>query len=109
MENITQIDKLVNQILEFAKNQQEDIGYVLQNKTQKFTVYLYKNGIQQEDVVSFSDLSTKIPTGKYIINDITDNSFSLTNKGMYMDNPVVIRCVCGDYSIDINIKLRGLY
>lgn len=111
--NIT-ADMVVNVLDEPIEDKYElivspDVGYVLQNKTQKFTVYLYKNGIQQEDVVSFSDLSTKIPTGKYIINDITDNSFSLTNKGMYMDNPVVIRCVCGDYSIDINIKLRGLY
>ena len=48
MENITQIDKLVNQILEFAKNQQEDIEYVLQNNS-----YLIKEfiGIQKSQIL----------------------------------------------------------
>ena len=48
MENITQIDKLVNQILEFAKNQQEDIEYVLQNNS-----YLIKEfiGIQKNQIL----------------------------------------------------------
>lgn len=86
-----------------------NVNYVLQNKEQKFSVYLYKNGIKQDNAVSFADMSKNIPVGKYkiIVND--NNTFTLYNEGMYMNSPVVVRCVCDEYILDLKIKLRGLY
>ena len=86
-----------------------DVDYVLQNTSKQFSVYLYKNGIKQEDKVTFSNLTTGIPAGKYEIVVEGDNTFTLTNKGMFMESPVVIRCSCGDYQLELLIKLRGLY
>lgn len=86
-----------------------NIDYVLQNKSQQFVVYLYKNGIKQIDSVSFADMSVGIPVGKYTIVVDNNNAFTLFNKGMYMDAPVVVRCVCGETTLDMKIKLRGLY
>ena len=86
-----------------------NIDYVLQNKSQQFVVYLYKNGIKQTDGVSFADMSVGIPVGKYTIVVDNNNAFTLFNKGMYMNAPVVVRCVCGETTLDMKIKLRGLY
>ena len=86
-----------------------NINYVLQNTSQQFSVYLYKNGIKQDDAISFSDISSGIPVGKYTIVVDDDNSFTLYNNGMYMNNPVVIKCVSGATIKEFNIMLRGLY
>lgn len=86
-----------------------NINYVLQNTSQQFSVYLYKNGVKQTDEVVFTDLTEGVPTGKYFITVNDVNNFTVTNKGMYMNNPVVIRCTCGDLVIDLKIMLRGLY
>ena len=86
-----------------------NIDYVLQNTSQRFFVYLYKNGIKQDGEIVFQDISSGIPVGKYtiIVND--DNSFTLYNKGMYMGSPVVVRCTSNSISKDFNFILRGLY
>ena len=86
-----------------------NINYVLQNTSQQFSVYLYKNGIKQNDTVSFLDISSNIPAGKYTIIVDDDNSFTLYNNGMYMNNPVVVKCVSGTTIKEFNIMLRGLY
>ena len=86
-----------------------NINYVLQNTSQQFSVYLYKNGIKQNDAVSFLDISRDIPAGKYTIIVDDDNSFTLYNNGMYMNNPVVVKCVSGATIKEFNIMLRGLY
>ena len=86
-----------------------NINYVLQNTSQQFSVYLYKNGIKQDDAVSFLDISSGIPAGKYTIIVDDDNSFTLYNNGMYMNSPVVIKCVSGTTIKEFNIMLRGLY
>lgn len=86
-----------------------NITYVLQNTSQQFSVNLYKNGMKQTDEVTFIDLSTGIPSGKYVITGGDNNTFTLTNKSMYMGSPVTVRCSCRNYSIELSIKLRGLY
>ena len=72
-------------------------------------MYLYKNGIKQDDAVSFLDISSGIPAGKYTIIVDDDNSFTLYNSGMYMNSPAVIKCVSGTTIKEFNIMLRGLY
>ena len=86
-----------------------DIDYVLQGTSTTFSVDLYKNGQKQPDLVTFADLSQNIPVGKYIITSNDDNSFTITNKGMYMNSPVTIKCASGDYELFLYISLRGLY
>ena len=83
--------------------------YVLQGTSETFVVDLYKNGEKQSDVVTFADLSTDIPVGKYVITSDEPNTFTLTNKGMYMNAPVIVRCVSGTHELTLYIKLRGLY
>lgn len=94
---------------EFELIVEPNVGYVLQNKSQRFNVNLYKNGVKQNDIISFQDISVGIPTGKYRIEANQDNSFVLYNKGMYMAKPVIIRCVSDKQTMDLKIMLRGLY
>ena len=84
-------------------------NYILQDTSQKFAVYLYKNGIQQSDAVVFNDLTTGVPHNKYEIIVDDENSFTLYNMGMYMAEPVLIKCICGKYELELPILLRGLY
>ena len=105
--NISVIEEPTEDVYELIVD--PNITYVLQNKSQQFSVNLYKNGIKQADEVTFTDLSTGIPSGKYVITGGDNNTFTLTNQGMYMGSPVIVRCSCGDYSVELSIKLRGLY
>lgn len=105
--NISVVEEPTEDVYELIVD--PNITYVLQNKSQQFSVNLYKNGIKQTDEVTFTDLSTGIPSGKYVITGGDNNTFTLTNQGMYMGSPVIVRCSCGDYSVELSIKLRGLY
>lgn len=105
--NISVVEEPTEDVYELIVD--PNITYVLQNKSQQFSVNLYKNGIKQADEVTFTDLSTGIPSGKYVITGGDNNTFTLTNQGMYMGSPVIVRCSCGDYSVELSIKLRGLY
>lgn len=86
-----------------------NIDYVLQNTSTTFHVDLYKNGVKQPDIVTFADLSKNIPVNKYTITSDTDNEFTITNYGMYMESPVIVKCVSGAHELTLYIKLRGLY
>lgn len=86
-----------------------NVDYVLQNKSQQFVVYLYENGVKQLDHVSFADMSTNIPVGKYTIKVNDEHSFTLSNNGMYMNAPVIVKCMCRENTLELKIKLRGLY
>lgn len=105
--NISVVEEPTEDVYELIVD--PNVTYVLQNKSQQFSVNLYKNGIKQADEVTFTDLSTGIPSGKYVITGGDNNTFTLTNQGMYMGSPVIVRCSCGSYSIELSIKLRGLY
>lgn len=105
--NISVVEEPTEDVYELIVD--PNITYVLQNTSQQFSVNLYKNGIKQADEVTFTDLSTGIPSGKYVITGGDNNTFTLTNQGMYMGSPVIVRCSCGDYSVELSIKLRGLY
>jgi len=86
-----------------------DTDYVLQNKTQSYSVYLYVNGTRTEDAVSFSDITEGVPNDKYSFVVQDNNHFVIYNHGMYMQKPVVIKCICNETEMQLKIKLRGLY
>lgn len=104
---VSVVEEEVDDVYELLASPDKD--YVLQGVSETFVVDLYKNGVKQPDVVTFADLSTGIPVGKYTITSDVQNTFTLTNKGMYMGAPVIVRCVSGSHELTLYIKLRGLY
>ena len=104
---VSVVEEEVDDIYELLVSPDKD--YVLQGISETFVVDLYKNGVKQPDVVTFADLSTGIPVGKYTITSDVQNTFTLTNKGMYMGAPVIVRCVSGSHELTLYIRLRGLY
>ena len=105
--SINVVDTVIDDIYELVVS--PDVDYVLQGTSTTFTVNLYKNGAKQSDIVTFADLSKDIPANKYVITSDTDNTFTLTNNGMYMNAPVIIKCSAGEHELMLYIKLRGLY
>lgn len=104
---VSVVEEEVDDVYELLVSPDKD--YVLQGVSETFVVDLYKNGVKQPDVVTFADLSMGIPVGKYTITSDVQNTFTLTNKGMYMGAPVIVRCVSGSHELTLYIKLRGLY
>lgn len=104
---VSVVEEEISDVYELLVTPNKD--YVLQGTSETFVVDLYKNGEKQSDVVTFADLSTDIPVGKYVITSDEPNTFTLTNKSMYMNAPVIVRCVSGTYELTLYIKLRGLY
>ena len=104
---VSVVEEEVDDVYELLVSPDKD--YILQGVSETFVVDLYKNGVKQPDVVTFADLSTGIPVGKYTITSDVQNTFTLTNKGMYMGAPVIVRCVSGSHELTLYIKLRGLY
>ena len=105
--SINVVDTVIDDIYELIVS--PDVDYVLQGTSTTFTVNLYKNGAKQSDIVTFADLSKDIPANKYVITSDVDNAFTLTNNGMYMNAPVIIKCSTGEHELMLYIKLRGLY
>ena len=104
---VSVVEEEISDVYELLVTPNKD--YVLQGTSETFVVDLYKNGEKQSDVVTFADLSADIPVGKYVITSDEPNTFTLTNKGMYMNAPVIVRCVSGTHELTLYIKLRGLY
>lgn len=104
---VSVVEEEISDVYELLVTPNKD--YVLQGTSETFVVDLYKNGEKQSDVVTFADLSTDIPVGKYVITSDEPNTFTLTNKSMYMNVPVIVRCVSGTHELTLYIKLRGLY
>ena len=86
-----------------------NINSILQGDEQLFKVNLYKNGVIQDDNVTFTDITENVPFDKYKIILGDNNSFTLINNGKWTDYPVIIRCASGNYSLDLNIYLMGVY
>ncbi len=85
-----------------------DINYVLERETLTVNVYLYKNGIRQDDEIEVKDVSVDVPRCNYILQPGT-NSFTITNKKKYMDKPLRVQCSAKDIVKVFDFTLRGLY
>ena len=86
-----------------------DQFYILQNSDIQYSCYLYKNGERMNDEFTFTDVSNNVPRDNYLIAVNDGNHFTVYNYRMYMNKPVIVRCMSGEHSEDIEIKLRGLY
>lgn len=86
-----------------------DNTFILEGNSQTFTSYLYINGIQQADIFSFVVADSNVPTDRYIINNMTNNSFDVENINMYLNSPLVINAISGSYIKQISILLTGAF
>lgn len=86
-----------------------DKYYVLQDRQTQYNCYLYLNGERLEDKFEFIDVSVNVPRDKYKIQIDDGNHFTIFNYGMYMNYPIIIKCISGEHVKNIEITLRGLY
>ena len=84
-------------------------NFVLEGETQVWTVYLYKNNVQQADVFVFSLNANTVPSDNYSYNVIDDNSFSVTNVDMFLTDVLEITATSGIRSADIEVTLKGAW
>lgn len=82
---------------------------ILEGESQTFTSYLYTNGVQQADIFTFSLANSNVPTNRYILSTLSNNSFSVENINMYLDYPLLINAVSGSYTKQISIVLAGAF
>lgn len=82
---------------------------IIEGETQTFTSYLYTNGVQQADVFTFSLANSNVPTNRYILSTLSNNSFSVDNINMYLDYPLLINATSGSYTKQISIQLNGAF
>lgn len=83
--------------------------YVLQDTSKTFAVNLYENGVLQQQPIVIRNVTVDVPDEKYEIIGGKDNTFTVVNKEMYMDAPLLIECSYQDTVKVFKIYLRGLY
>ena len=81
--------------------------YILEGDIQVFGCYLYLNSIQQSDAFTFTVANNNVPTANYIFTSLSNNTFSIANKAMYLYSTLDISCVSGIYSKTLSISLKG--
>jgi hypothetical protein len=86
-----------------------DTNYVLEESSQTWTVYLYKNNVVQADTFSFVLNSNTIPSDNYTYTAIDGNSFSVDNLEMFLGDTLDVTATSGIYSEIISIYLKGAW
>lgn len=84
-------------------------NYILEGLEQTWTVYLYKNGVQQSDAFVFTLDPNTVPNDNYIYTLLGDNSFKVKNVQRFLTDYLEVSCVSGSYSEIIQINLRGAW
>lgn len=84
-------------------------NYVYENEEIEFSVHLYKNNIQQSDVISFSLNTNNVPSDNYIYQVTGSNTFTIHNYKMFLNGTLDITATSGIYSKILSISLRGLW
>jgi hypothetical protein len=85
------------------------MNYILESESQTYTVYLYKNNIQQADAFVFVLDANTVPASKYSYSILGDNSFRITNIGMFLTDTLDVTATSGVYSKVINVALKGAW
>jgi uncharacterized protein YjdB len=84
-------------------------NYVLEDEERTWSVYLYKNGVQQADTFVFTLDANTVPSANYIYTVTGGNSFKIQNFGMFLTDTLNVTATSGAHSRDINISLRGAW
>jgi hypothetical protein len=82
-------------------------NYILEGDVQIYGCYLYLNGIQQPDAFVFTIANNNVPVNNYVFTVLSNNSFSIANKAMYLYSTLDINCVSGIYNQTLSINLKG--
>lgn len=82
-------------------------NYVLETTVKSFQTVLYLNNVPSSSTFIYSIISGGVPSDNYIFSVIDGNNFKIENIEKYLDEYLVIRCVSGIYTKDIQILLRG--
>jgi len=83
-----------------------DINYILEGSSQTYSVYLYKDGVQQSDVFSIS-CSGSVPTTSYTFTQTNGNTFVINNITKDMSSHLTIECTSGTNTKNHIVYLRG--
>lgn len=67
-----------------------DVNYVLENQTQTFSAYLYKNNVSQADAVSFTLNPNSVPSDHYTFTPVDANHFSIENNEMFLSDFITV-------------------
>jgi hypothetical protein len=82
---------------------------ILEGSSQTYTVYLYKNNIQQADAFVFTLDSNTVPAANYIYTVLGDNSFKIENVEMFLTDTLEVTATSGVYSKVMNYSLKGAW
>ncbi len=86
-----------------------DVNYILEGVETTWTVYLYKNGVQQADAFVFTLDPNTVTATSYTYTLLGANSFKVKNIKKFLTDVLEINCVSGVYSKVITINLRGAW
>lgn len=86
-----------------------NVNYILETQSTTYSVYLYKNNIQQSDTFTFNLDPRTVPSDNYTYLVIDGNTFIVSNLKMYLLDYLIVNADQGSYNQDIQIILRGAY
>ena len=86
-----------------------DINYILEGVEKTWTVYLYKNGVQQADTFVFTLDPNTVTTANYTYTVLGNNSFKIKNIKKFLTDVLEVTCTSGIYSRVISVSLRGAW
>jgi hypothetical protein len=86
-----------------------DRNTILEESTQSWDVYLYKNGVQEADVFTFSLDPNTVPSANYFYNTSGGNSFSIQNLKRFTADTLDVTATSGIYSATIKVTLLGAW
>jgi hypothetical protein len=84
-------------------------NYILEGVEQTWTVYLYKNNVQQLDAFVFALDSNIVPSANYTYTVLGANSFKIKNIQRFLTDIVEVNCTSGIYSQVVSVSLRGAW
>jgi hypothetical protein len=80
---------------------------IYKGESQEYSVFLYLNNVQQVNTFTITPNST--PIDKYNLDVVDGNHFEVTCLNSYSGGDLIISCMNGGYSGNIEITLRGLF
>ena len=86
-----------------------DSNYILEGAEKTWTVYLYKNGVQQADAFVFTLDPNTVTSANYTYTLLGANSFKIKNIKKFLTDVLEVNCVSGIYSKIVTVNLRGAW
>ncbi len=82
-------------------------NYVLETTVKNFQTVLYLNNVASSSTFTYSIVSGGVPSDRYVFTVVNGNNFTIENIEKYLNEYLVVRCVSGIYTKDIQILLKG--